>query len=510
MATYRPQIFQSTINALLDKVQRKNYSKYLLGIKLTKVRGFVDQRITFDFPVTAHIGPNGGGKTTVLGAAACAYKSTKPGRFFPKSGSLDESMRDWTIEYDLIDRSRNPRDPIKRTASYRKSKWYRKAEDRNVPLFGVARTVPAPERVELKKCASNTFVVAPYALRTLAADVAKSVSKILAKDVSQYTHFHIDTRGRVSMLAAKTNDGTEYSEFHFGAGESSVIRMLMEIEAAPDGSLILIEEIENGLHPIATIRMVEYLIETAERKNAQAIFTTHSQQALLPLPDPAVWAAIDGRLYHGHLDIESLRALTPEFDPQLVIFVEDKFSKTWLENILRAGDVPLDMIEIYPVEGDGRAVLFNRMHKENPSITTPSICIIDGDSQQVESGAERVFRLPGGVPEGYVYDKVMEVFDRCGGQLTTALLRPYDAHPEVQAILQEVQRTVRDDHNLYKEAGFRNQLIPEETVKGAFTYIWSLYFPGEVEEFLNPIKAALPQLAQREGDASEPQQAMPL
>ena len=52
--------------------------------------------------------------------------------------------------------------------------------------------------------------------------------------------------------------------------------MVAEIEASPDSSLILIEEIENGLHPVATRRMVEYLIDVAERKKAQAIFTTTS------------------------------------------------------------------------------------------------------------------------------------------------------------------------------------------------------------------------------------------
>jgi hypothetical protein len=46
---------------------------------------------------------------------------------------------------------------------------------------------------------------------------------------------------------------SEYSEFHFGAGESSVIRMVSEMETAEENALVLIEEIENGLHPESTI-----------------------------------------------------------------------------------------------------------------------------------------------------------------------------------------------------------------------------------------------------------------
>lgn len=70
---YQSEIRDSEINELLEKVERRNYGKYLLKLRLNPIRGFEDQVIKFDFPVTALIGPNGGGKTTVLGAAACAY-----------------------------------------------------------------------------------------------------------------------------------------------------------------------------------------------------------------------------------------------------------------------------------------------------------------------------------------------------------------------------------------------------------------------------------------------------
>ena len=69
------------------------------------------------------------------------------------------------------------------------------------------------------------------------------------------------------MLSGQTEGRKTYSEFHFGAGESSVIKMVMGIENAQDNSLILVEEIENGLHPLATLRLVDYLISVAERKN---------------------------------------------------------------------------------------------------------------------------------------------------------------------------------------------------------------------------------------------------
>ncbi len=84
------------VNALLEKANTRSYGTYLAKMFLKHIRGFENEPVSFDFPVTALIGPNGGGKTTILGAAACAYKSVAPRRFFAKSGKYDESMQDWS------------------------------------------------------------------------------------------------------------------------------------------------------------------------------------------------------------------------------------------------------------------------------------------------------------------------------------------------------------------------------------------------------------------------------
>ncbi|MFE9427639.1 AAA family ATPase [Kitasatospora sp. NPDC006697] len=63
MSDHRSEVRNSTIVALDEKVSKGNYHKYLKRVILKKVRGFVDREITFDFPVTALVGPNGGGKT---------------------------------------------------------------------------------------------------------------------------------------------------------------------------------------------------------------------------------------------------------------------------------------------------------------------------------------------------------------------------------------------------------------------------------------------------------------
>ncbi len=72
----------SDIEKLRDKAKKQAYQKYLPKLRMLNVRSFENQEIYFTFPVTAIIGTNGGGKSTVLGAAALAYKSVRPGDFF--------------------------------------------------------------------------------------------------------------------------------------------------------------------------------------------------------------------------------------------------------------------------------------------------------------------------------------------------------------------------------------------------------------------------------------------
>jgi AAA15 family ATPase/GTPase len=489
---YQSEIRQSTISTLFDKVLDKNYGEYLLNMKIIKLRGFNNANIRFDFPVTALIGPNGGGKTTILGAAALIHRNVKPRRFFAKSGIYDSSMQDWKVEYDIIDKKSNPTGIINRTASYGNYKWSRSSISRTTKIFGISRTVPPTEKIEYNSFASNSFHVDEKLVHPLGESTTIAVSKILGKDVTGYTEISINDDGQITFLTGKTESGIEYSEFHFGAGESSIIRMVSDIETAPENSLILIEEIENGLHPLATIRMVEYLIEIAEMKKVQVIFTTHSNEALLPLPSKAIWVAVNNTLYQGKLDIASLRAISGEVDSQIAIFVEDQFSKEWVESIIRYNNPEImDILDVHGLEGDGTAVKITKAHNIDPSINKPAICLIDGDSLQNEE--EKIFRLPGQKPESYIYDSILDKIDEVKGELTVSLHLKYENADKTKTIIKEIRTTNRDQHLLYNQVGKRLGFISENIVRDAFFSIWNKFYEDESKKIYEKIQPFIPQ-----------------
>ena len=494
---YQSEIRDSVINELFEKVSNKNYRKYLVKLTLNPIRGFQNETIKFDFPVTALIGPNGGAKTTVLGAAACAYISEKPGRFFTKSGSLDNSMQNWKILYELIDRDISPKDSVNKSCRFKSLKWYRDNMSRDVSVFGVSRTVPATERAELRKCASTVFKFWASQEESFDEMVISSASKVLGKEIREYSQIKVGTDGKVTLLKGSTDSGISYSEFHFGAGESSIIRIIMKMESLEENSLILIEEIENGLHPIATQRMVEYLIEFSKRKKSQVIFTTHSNDALLPLPPKAIWAAINNTLFQGKLNVKSLRTITGQVEASLAIFVEDEFARMWIETIL-SDDINIieNSIEIHAMAGDGTAVAINKYHNNDPSIRFKSICIIDGDSRQEESSENKVYRLPGQCPEKYIYDKVLELISNSNdtkiGELSLLLQKKFEDSSFVEQKIRQIGLTCRDHHLLFSQIGKSIGFISETVVKGAFLHLWSRYCTEESGNILSIIKENIP------------------
>jgi len=492
MDSYRSEIRESDIRRLEEKVAAVNYGTYLRRVTLRQVRGFSDRVVSFDFPVTALVGPNGGGKTTILGAAGLAYKSIAPGKFFAKSGRYDASMKDWAIEYELIDKKLNPRLPLQRTASFPQLKWNRKAIERYVLLFGVSRTVPATERRELVKAAGNKFVAKNEV--SLSAPVVDAVEKILGKDMQGCNRLSIDTQGRTTLFAVRNSDGSEYSEFHFGAGEASVIRIVSGVEEAPDGSMILIEEIENGLHPIATRRIVEYLVEVALRKSCQVIFTTHSNDALNPLPPKAIWAAYSGEVLQGKLDIKALRTITGQIEAKLAIFVEDVFAELMVTTALRYhGGIELDAIKVHGMGGADPAIKVNEQHNLDPTSKFPSVCLIDADQADKADTDRGIFVLPGqSDPEDHVFDVVYGRLDDVAARLTVSIQLPSSSQERVKQVVRKRALTNRDRHVVFEQIGEDLDFTAGMVVASAFLAIWAQESPEEIDALVANFKELVP------------------
>ena len=86
---------------------------FLSEIRLDQIRGLNDLRVMFDYPVSVIAGGNATGKSTVLFAAACAYKvpgagvktfvpSTLFPDYRPKLGERQDIQQQVTIEFNYL------------------------------------------------------------------------------------------------------------------------------------------------------------------------------------------------------------------------------------------------------------------------------------------------------------------------------------------------------------------------------------------------------------------------
>ena len=330
--------------------------------------------------------------------------------------------------------------------------------------------MPAGEQTRYKKFIGTQK--AEGSIRTpLPAAVQKAAGRILGKDLSKFMTVKLKDGDSDYILVGyqSTND---YSQFHFGAGEASVIEMVSKIEGAENESLVLIEEIENGLHPLAIERMVEYLLETALKKRVQVIFTTHSEYALKQLPPDAVWACIDGEAYPGRLSIESLRAITGTVEKERVIFVEDSFARDWVEDIVRQ-HVPsaLGGTEIHVAGGFPRLLDVAMHHNRNPSILKKAAAVVDGDANTATSS--EVFKLPGEIPENEVFGFLSQNVESLAGLIQQRCQCPSLSQDDIAKLVKQVELSASDPHLLFRDLGERLGYISEIIARKGFISIYN-------------------------------------
>ena len=61
---------------LANRWSQRPWPQHLEWIEIDGLRGWAGQRIDFAFPIVAVVGENGAGKSTIIQAAASAYKAT--------------------------------------------------------------------------------------------------------------------------------------------------------------------------------------------------------------------------------------------------------------------------------------------------------------------------------------------------------------------------------------------------------------------------------------------------
>lgn len=102
--------------------------------------------------------------------------------------------------------------------------------------------------------------------------------------------FYTDHRGRVELALIETF-GNQDQEQHIELLSDGTLRVLAIAAAllsAPEGSTIVIEEVDNGVHPSRAKQLLTTMREHAERRGLRLLLSTHNPALMDALPDEAL------------------------------------------------------------------------------------------------------------------------------------------------------------------------------------------------------------------------------
>lgn len=394
------------------------------------LRGIRDLKVKFDYPLTCIAGRNGCGKSTVLALAALAFHS--PNGHHPVNAIRRPKVGENKTYYTFRDfffqgphdpdvtgvqigwHYHQPAQPLTQSQPTsviirkRSEKWmhYERRPQRPVHYLGVARNVPAIEQAVLRSQFQHCKPT--MSSKPLSDSFRARLAEIMGRPYSDAGVIP-STNHRYSIR--KCSSDAMYSSFNMGAGEDAAIVLLNLFEETPDESLVVIEEIEQGLHPEAVRNLACHLQEIICHKKLQVIVSTHSEHFLDAVPRVArVLLERSGDIHRVLPSVTTrfaLGSMTGEYQPELKIYCEDSFAAALIREAMTVEMRRRSNI----VTVGSREALINQAKAHQ--IATPrlrALVIFDGDARNISGlGLDPVktASLPGrSTPERWLLDQL--------------------------------------------------------------------------------------------------------
>jgi predicted ATPase len=398
------------IQTIRTQYQAGQWPQLLETVTLSGLRGWTGQTVSFPFPVTAIVGENGTGKSTILKCAACGYENAdKSKRFFPSSFFVETHWD--TISGITIDYRVKLGASVRTYRTTKPSQRWRVPEDmpnRNVFLMDVSRTLPLDASVGYAKIARQA--AAEVSTSQIDNDLRGRLSHILGRDYrnARFAVSDADARREVGLLEREWG---ELSQFHQGAGEDATLDFFRIIQGVPDYSLLIIDEVEASLHPRAQRRLTRFLLWLARRRRIQVILSTHSPYVLEELPPEARVLLLPGpagiSVVYGVSTELAMTRIDETVHPEVYVFVEDREAAILLREVLASDQETAELLSrvaIIPV-GPVNVVQLLGILGDESRLPYRSIAVVDGG----ETVSRGCIALPGdGAPERVVYESLKD------------------------------------------------------------------------------------------------------
>lgn len=405
-------------------------------------------KVEFGHPVTAIVGPNGVNKTSVLRALYGVPEGKSTGTYWfatatdtmigdrttyihgRKQGGVmvevlkQRSAADKTSDYwepsrpvksygmadmpplpgdgSLVGRSRTRWDPIKKDVVYLEASDRISAFDRFFHYGGPGSGKPQRKELIKRRAAALQRVIAHghrrfsfyrkqrvTANQLLTAAEIAHVSEILGRKYDEIRWIQHSFYGSDGATVRLKSGALRYTEAFAGSGEFAVVQMVRAVLAAPDKSLILLDEPETFLHPFAQGKLMAFLAAQAKAKLHQVVVTTHAPAIIRDLPRNAIKVLTLSA--NGEVEI-----IAQEADPDIAFFhigepiagkttvyVEDNLAKYVVLRALGKEDAVRARFLVEPLAG-GKGALWAFSAQFSTVGRRDVRVILDGDARPSE------------------------------------------------------------------------------------------------------------------------------
>lgn len=397
----------STDQKLRKRFTNDHAHAHLRRIKLTSgsLRGLGALDLPFDFPITAIAGVNGCGKSTILALACCAFHNAKKGFHPPKRKTSYYTFRDFfvqhpedvapqgiTIAYEIahnnwkIDDSNTEKERIgtQFRTKPKGGKWndYADRVKRNVIFVGIDRIVPHSERSQSRSYSRIFKDGKSEKPEGWEEKVRSAVGFVLNRT---YSKFRFLEHSKYNLPIVQVGKDT-YSGFNMGAGENALFEIFSLLYSCGPGALLVIDEIELGLHVEAQRKFMERLKLACWETHTQVICTTHASEIFDCLPYDArhLVEKINGKtkLNTGVSSEFAFSKLSAIPGTELDIFVEDEVAKVIIQTCLQTSARSRTTISVIGSAGAvARQLAATYLRKADQMV----LAVFDGDQRAFES-----------------------------------------------------------------------------------------------------------------------------
>lgn len=457
-----------------------------------QLKGLKNADFHFSDTLTAIMGVNGAGKTTVIHALACVYQPDHIGPrsedykfpyfFIPNTDSL------WSgSEFSIVNEIENERH-IKTTLpprTYHKDfdRWaprYENRPKRNVYYLGIDSCLPDIE----KSTPTSRIRYTPH--ESTDPKAQKTIEKAGGILNKRYTMLFDNEYRNNHFPGVSLDNGIRYSSLSMGTGEQRTIRILEKVYHAELYSLILIDELDLLLHVSAFRKLIKVLYDLALQKHLQIIFTTHSldvislsQYVQIQYIDNIITDTGEPKsLVYDRINEDLVYSISGTTSRPIKVYVEDTLAKAIVRAIVQRNQMSLK-VEICTFGSISNAFTLAASFVLTSANTQNVLIVTDGDEyrsyeekkQQIktsitgtEEGIEnrqkqatdliKQFNLPEAIaPEKFLYDIILAKV-------------PHDSEVYQTAI---GLNAVTNSHNWINEIRWKLDMTEEAIIRDIFS-----------------------------------------